>query len=93
MEQIIKSAESSGKRAERTQKTLDHIEIHAKMGGGHIVKHVYTRYSAEPKEHSFGPKEGKSFAAHLAKQTGVPMRYADSAKASETEGEIEEQGE
>lgn len=92
MEQLIKSAESSGKRTERKQNTLDHIEIHPKLGGGHIVKHVYTGYSAEPKEQSFSQKENKSFAAHLAKHTGVPLRLAGHAKASETEGEIEEQG-
>jgi hypothetical protein len=87
MEQLIKSAESSGKRTERKQNTLDHIEIHPKLGGGHIVKHAYTGYSAEPKEHSFGQKENKSFAAHLAKHTGVPLRLADSAKTETKEGE------
>ena len=92
MEQLIKSAESSGKRAERKQKTIDHIEIHPKLGGGHIVKHVYTGYSAEPEDKSFGPKEGKSFAAHLAKHTGVPLQYGGKDK-SETESEIEEEGE
>lgn len=89
MEQIIKSAESSGKRTERAQKTLDHIEIHPKMGGGQTVKHVYTSYEAKPTEHNFSQKQGESFAAHLAKHTGVPLQYGSKSK-SETESEIEE---
>lgn len=82
----IQSAESSGKRQ---QKTLSHIEIHPKLGGGHTVRHVYRGYSAEPKDHSFGPNEGSKFAAHLAKHTGVPLKFSHGGDASETEATIQ----
>lgn len=73
----IQVAESNRKAP---KKTLDHLEIHPKMGGGHIVRHVYTSYEHEPKEHHFN-EEGKAqggehIASHLAKHAGLPVEAA-----------------
>jgi hypothetical protein len=85
----IQVAESS--KPKKGQKTLDHLELHPKMGGGHIVKHVYTDYSHEPKEVHFNEegkaKGGEHITAHLAKHAGLPGY--DKHAASETEEELE----
>jgi len=89
MEQKITSVESSGKRSERSKKTLDHIEIHPRLGGGAIIRHQYAGYEHKPEDHNFKQDQGEKFAAHLAKHTGFPLSSADRSKASETEEEIE----
>ena len=77
------------------KKTLDHIEIHPKMGGGHIVKHVYSNYEHEPKEVHFN-EDGKSqggehILSHLAKHAGLPgLESYDKNQESETEDEIKD---
>jgi hypothetical protein len=70
----IQVAETS--KAKRAPKALSHLEIHPKLGGGHVVKHVYTGYSHEPKEYQFNKdgiaKGGEHIADHLAKHAGLP---------------------
>jgi hypothetical protein len=74
-------------------KVLAHIEIHPVMGGGHIVKHVYTSYEHEPKEVKFND-EGKSqggehIMSHLVKHAGLaPMEGAE-GEGDETANEEE----
>ena len=88
----IQVAESS--KPKKGKKTLDHLEIHPKMGGGHIVKHVYSDYQHEPKEVHFN-EDGKSqggehILSHLAKHGGLPgLEKYDKHDASETEEELE----
>lgn len=94
MEPKITSVESRGKVNERSNKTISHIEIHPKLGGGQVVTHVYTSYEHKPKEHKFGPNQGEGFAAHLSKHTGVPLQYAKGEnRETEKEAEIEDEEE
>ena len=90
----IQVAETS--RPKKAAKVLSHLEIHPKMGGGHIVKHVYTSYQHEPKEVHFNEdgkaKGGEHIQAHLAKHAGLPHTPAEGYEErdeSETEDEIE----
>ena len=88
----IQVAEAS--KAKKSRKVLDHLELHPKMGGGHIVKHVYTSYEHEPKEHHFNElgksQGGEHIMAHLAKHAGLPGLEQESRHdESETEDEIE----
>jgi len=89
----IQTAETS--KPKRGKKTLDHIEIHPKMGGGHIVKHVYTDYQHEPKAVEFN-KDGKAqggehILSHLKKHAGLPgLESYDEKDESETEDEVED---
>lgn len=62
-------------------KVLAHLEIHPQLGGGHIVKHVYSSYEHEPKEVKFN-EDGKSqggehIEAHLRKHAGLPAMDGD----------------
>jgi hypothetical protein len=92
----IQVAESSTptKRA-RAPKVLDHLELHPKMGGGHIVKHVYTDYEDKPLEVHFN-KEGKAkggehILSHLSKHGGLPgLESYDKHAESETDDEIDD---
>ncbi len=72
-------------------KVLAHVEIHPQMGGGHIVKHVYTSYSHEPKTYSFNKngvaKGGEHIAAHLTKHAGLPAYSKQDHSATEEEVE------
>lgn len=82
----IATAES--KKSPKSQKVLAHLEIHPQLGGGHIVKHVYSGYHHEPKEVKFN-EDGKSrggehIVAHLAKHAGLSaMQSADGGNGSE----------
>ena len=85
--QIAESA-TSAKQA-KTKKTVDHLELHPKMGGGHIVKHVYTSYEHEPKEVHFN-EDGKSqggehIMSHLKKHAGLPLMSGAEGNGDETE--------
>jgi len=73
------------------------------MGGGHIVKHVYTGYEHEPKEVHFGKegiREGKGAGhehvlEHLTKHGGLPeigegRESYNEREESETEDEIKD---
>jgi hypothetical protein len=73
-------------------KVLDHLEIHPQLGGGHIVKHVYTDYSHEPKEVKFNgagkSQGGEHIQSHLNKHAGLPaMQSADGGEGDEAEDE------
>ena len=90
----IQVAESpTSKKTAKARKTVDHLEIHPKMGGGHIVKHVYSGYEHEPKEVHFN-EDGKSqggehILSHLQKHAGLPgLEKYDEHDESETEDEI-----
>lgn len=85
----IQVAETS--KPKRSPKTLSHLEVHPKLGGGHVVKHVYSGFGHEPKEVHFNEsgrgKGGEHITAHLTKHAGLPAwEHTD---ASETEEEIE----
>jgi hypothetical protein len=91
----IQVAESNTPKKKTPKKTLDHLELHPKLGGGHIVKHVYSGYEHDPKEIQFN-KDGKSqggehVVAHLAKHGGLPgLEKYDEHQESETEDEIKD---
>lgn len=89
---MIQVAESSSPK-KKSRKTVDHLELHPQLGGGHIVKHVYSGYEHDPKEVKFNA-EGKSqggehVMAHLAKHGGLPAMAAGEG-SGEAEGEEEE---
>jgi hypothetical protein len=82
----IQVAETS--KPKKGPKTLKRLEIESQLGGGHVVRHVYTDYAHEPREVKFN-KDGKSqggetINAHLAKHAGLP-----GAGAGEEAGEAE----
>lgn len=85
----IQVAETSKPKSQ--PKTLSHIELHPKMGGGTIVKHVYTGYQHDAKEYQFNEdgiaKGGEHIVAHLQKHAGLP-KYDQKAE-SETEERID----
>lgn len=93
MSKIAVVESSTPMKKARAKKTLDHLELHPKMGGGHIVKHVYSSYEHEPKEVHFN-EEGKSqggehILSHLSKHAGLPgLEEYDDKGESETEDEI-----
>jgi hypothetical protein len=74
------------------------MEIHPKMGGGHIVKHVYSGYEHDPMEVHFdedGKRQGKGSGgehvmAHLQKHAGLPRMQATNPTMQEEEEEEEE---
>lgn len=86
----IQVAETSAAK-KRSKKTLDHIEIHPKMGGGHIVKHSYSGYDHEPKEVQFNADGnaagGEHILSHLQKHAGLPgLERTAEPGGSEVEG-------
>jgi len=88
----IQVAESTAKK--RSPKTLDHLELHPQLGGGHIVKHVYTGYDHESKEVKFNA-EGKSqggehIMKHLMKHGGIPLMTNAEGNGDESQSEEEE---
>jgi len=83
----IQVAESSRKSR---PKTLAHIEIHPQLGGGHIVKHVYSSYEHEPAEYKFdedGNREGKGGGEHIMRHL---MKHAGLSNMEGAEGEGDE---
>ena len=84
-------AQAEGARPRKGPKVIDHIEIHPKLGGGHIVKHVYSGYQHEPAEYNFNKngiaKGGEHIQDHLEKHAGLPE--AGGEPKPETEEEIE----
>jgi hypothetical protein len=97
MSGIAVGESSTPSKKARTPKVLDHLEIHPKLGGGHIVRHVYTGYEHDPKSVEFNKtgiaKGGEHIASHLAKHAGLPTggpkgEEYDEHDESETEDEI-----
>lgn len=86
----IQLAEST--KVKRPSKVLAHIEIHPQLGGGHVIKHVYSSYQHESKEVKFNA-DGKSqgdehIQDHLAKHAGLSaMEGHEDGKGGETEQE------
>jgi hypothetical protein len=80
-------AESSGKKA---PKTLVHLEIHPTLGGGHMVRHVYSGYAHEPKEYKFGKDEGERAMAHVARHTGLPHGEIGMDEGAEAEPQVQQ---
>lgn len=78
--EAVKSNSGKGKSKKTT---LSHLEIHPKLGGGHVVKHVYG-YEHEPRNYSFAKGQGARALAHVARHAGMPLPGGDQ--------EIEEQG-
>jgi hypothetical protein len=94
MSGIAVGESSTPSKKARTPKVLDHLEIHPKLGSGHIVKHVYTGYEHDPKTVEFNKagvaKGGEHIAAHLTKHAGLPgLEPDDKRDESETEDELE----
>lgn len=73
----IQVAEGHKKRA---PKTLDHLELHPQLGGGHIVKHVYASYEHPSKDYKFNEagksQGGEHIQRHLTKHAGLPAMTA-----------------
>lgn len=67
----IATAEAA--RPKKGPKTLSHIEIHGQLGGGTMIKHVYSGYQHDPREYKFGEDEGDRAAAHIARHTNLPL--------------------
>lgn len=70
----VQVAEST--KPKKSAKVLAHLEIHPKLGGGHMVKHMYSGYQHDSKEVKFN-EDGKSqggehIVAHLQKHAGLP---------------------
>lgn len=87
----IAVAESSKSR--KPPKTLSHLEIHAKLGGGHTVKHVYQGYEHPSKDVHFNEdgiaKGGEHIQDHLDKHAGLPSGQGyEGRDESETDDEI-----
>lgn len=89
---MVQIAESN--KAKKSPKTLDHLEIHPQLGGGHVVKHVYSGYDHEAKEYKFNEsgkaKGGEHIVSHLMKHGGLPPMEGAEGNGSETEQEIED---
>ena len=89
----VQVAESN--KPKKGPKTLKRLELEGQLGGGHIVRHVYSDYSHDPKEVKFN-KDGKSqggehVLSHLAKHGGLPgLESYDKKGESETEDEIKD---
>lgn len=73
----VQVAETSKPKAKA--KVLAHLEVGPRMGGGHIVRHVYTSYQHEPMEVHFGEDGkrvgkggGEHIVSHLIKHAGLP---------------------
>ncbi len=89
----VQVAESSTPKKKTSKKTVDHLELHPQLGGGHIVKHVYTGYDHEPLEVPFNKagkaKGGEHIVAHLAKHAGLPERASGEGDGeSQSEEEV-----
>lgn len=72
-------------------KVLAHLELHPKLGGGSIVKHVYTSYQHDSQEVHFNKagtaKGGEHVVAHLIKHGGLPAQSSNTGASEEEEEE------
>jgi hypothetical protein len=88
----VQVTESSKPR--KSPMSLSHLEIHPKLGGGHIVKHVYSGYDHMPKEYSFNKdgiaKGGEHITDHLMKHAGIGMDEHMEHMESVPEGELDD---
>lgn len=75
------SAERKGR------KIISHIEIHPVLGGGHMVKHVFSSFDHPPREYHFAPNESVRAINHVARYSGLAM---PGAHASGQAGESDE---
>lgn len=74
-------------------KALAHIEIHPKMGGGHIVRHQFEGYSHEAKEYHFKKDAGEEMLAHVARHVGAkPVKAEGSMHENEKDIATESEG-
>jgi hypothetical protein len=78
---------AEAKPPKKGPKVVSHLEIHPQLGGGHVVKHVYSGYQHDPREVKFGPKEGARAAAHVARYAGLPGGGGGEEPAEEEEAE------
>lgn len=70
-------------RALRARKALSHIEIYPKLGGGHLVRHVYHGWGKE-QEFTFitfnqdgKTQGGEHIQQHVTKHAGLPANIKD----------------
>jgi len=92
MAQVLAAESNTPAKRARAPKVIDHLELHRKMDGGHIVKHVYTDYEHKPLEVQFNKagkaKGGEHIIAHLMKHGGLPeMTGAEGNGESQTQEE------
>ena len=59
----------------KAPKVLDHMEIHPRLGGGHVISHHYTNYQHDAESHEF--TDGHEALKHIAKHAGLPLHDAD----------------
>lgn len=74
-------AESS--KPKRGPRVLTHLEIHPKLGGGHVVKHVYSDYNHESKSVNFGKNQGQQMLAHVSRHSGITSGTPNQAEKAE----------
>ena len=86
----IQVAESLSSKS-KGRKALSHLEIHPKLGGGHVIRHVYSGFEHKPKEYTFGKEQGHKAGQHVSRHTGIPMAggqpEAEGAASKEPEEE------
>jgi hypothetical protein len=83
MSEGIAIAEST--KAKKSPKVLDHLEIHPRLGGGHIIEHHYTGYQHEKESHKFSEDQGERAMKHIAKHAGLPHPELEEQGGSEPE--------
>src|SRR5690348_16962857 len=87
---MAKTVEMASAQRPKGKKTLAHLEVHPRMGGGVNVRHVYSGYQHEPKEYTFKESEGKKALAHIARHAGLPVGGgAEEPETAEDAGEEE----
>ncbi len=74
-----------GAKPKKAKGSMSHMEVHPRLAGGVIVKHVPMGYDSEPKEHVFKKTEGARFHAHMAKHTGMGAVKGEGSKHENAE--------
>ena len=84
---------ATSSHAKRAPKVLDHMEIHPRLGGGHIITHHYANYQHDIESHEFAKDEGGEAMAHIAKHAGLPHEKIAEHDADRPEPNIEDREE
>ena len=83
-------AMAEGKPPKKGPKTLSHIEIHPQLGGGHVVRHVYSGYQHEPREYKFSKEQGRRFTSHVLRHAGLDHKTLIGEAEEEPETQMED---
>ncbi len=85
---------AEAKSRKQSPAVLDHLEIHPQLGGGHIIKHVYSGYQHDSKDYKFNTsgiaKGGETIAAHLAKHAGITAARPVAGESGDAAAENED---